>query len=130
MCPCRYNLDTLLELLVDLGKESASREFNPSFRSVRYDVDSAEFLRLGDKFNSHIVKFLELFGQGGREFDIGIVDQFSVGGQKRGTQDSIIPIENDTSLTSLWLIFGLEPDFLFSELIMERIPDLLVTPRS
>jgi hypothetical protein len=53
-----------------------------------------------------------------------------VGGQKRGTQDSIIPIENDTSLTSLWLIFGLEPDFLFSELIMERIPDLLVTPRS
>ena len=106
-----------MELCIHFREEATTGQFDPPFCRVSYDIDSAQFLRFGDQLDSYIVKFFKLFGECCRELDIGVVDQFGMRGQKSGTQDSIIPVENDTSLARLWFLFGLQPDFLLGDLI-------------
>ena len=77
----------------------------------------------------HVVQFSQSFLQGGWELHVRIIDQMVMGCQESRTQDGVVPIKDNASLTCLGLLTWSKPDLVIGKLGKQVIPDLLIGPR-
>ena len=64
--------------------------------------------------------------KGWRELKIWLINQMLVWGKECGTENRIVPVKDDASLTSFGLILGTQPDLIVGEPGHKLGPDLLV----
>ena len=101
-----------LKNLVDLGKETLGRKFNPALLSVGDDVDTTEVLSLDEQLFSRLVQLLDLLLDNWRDRNERVLLQILVGSEDTGAEDGVVPIKDDACLAQLGLVLRLEPYFV------------------